>query len=361
MGLKWKNLFSFLPNLATLSHVHKHIESLLLAFTLFLADIVIGIIGYMWLQEYTFVNAIYMTAITIATVGYGEIQPLDDVGKVFTSCYILLNLGIFAYILSIVTSYLFEGKLKSIFRNYMSDKEFDRYKNHIIVCGYGRNGSKACEELMRSGKEFVVIEKSPEARQSTPSSKNVKIMVADATIDENLRIAGIERADVIIITTPSDAANVFITLTARALNPGIRIIARASELQTEAKLYRAGADKVILPDILGGMFMAQLVTKPVVIEFLDLLSGVSGENYRMEEVHFSQLKKEFKDKTLKELSIKQNTGATVIGVKDDVKGLIPSPPSDTFIGKDDTLIVLGHQDNLTIFFNQYTDTKYEWK
>ncbi len=339
----------------------KHLESLVVALCLFLGDIALGIAGYMGLQGYSLIDAFYMTAITIGTVGYTEVQPLTSVGKLFTSCYIILNLGIFAYILSIITNYLFEGKLRSIFRNYMSDKEFDRLKNHIIVCGYGRNGSKACEELMRSGKDFVVIEKNPEARQSTPSSKNVKIMVADATIDENLRLAGIERAEVIIITTPSDAANVFITLTARALNPGIRIIARASELQTEAKLYRAGADKVILPDILGGMFMAQLVTKPVVIEFLDLLSGVSGEDYRMEEVHFSQLKKEYRDKTLKELSIKQNTGATVIGVKDNIKGLIPSPASDTFIGEDDTLIVLGHQDNLHVFFKTYTEVQYEWR
>lgn len=333
---------------------------LILAVLLCIGSLVIGFCGYMFIEDYNAVDAFYMTIITVGTVGYTEVQPLTTAGKLFTSFFILFNLGVFAYVVSVITSYLFEGKLKSILTNYMSDKELGRLKNHVIVCGFGRNGSKACEELAVNGKDFVVIEKNPETRQSVPIGKNFKMMVADATNDDTLKLAGIDRASVIIITTPSDAANVFVTLTARALNPKIRIIVRASERETEEKLYRAGADKVIMPDILGGMFMAQLVTKPVVIEFLDLLSGVSGENYRMEEVHYLQLKEAFKDKMLKDLKVRENTGATIIGMKDNVKGLMPSPPSDTIFGEDDTLVILGHENNLTRFFKDYTIIQYQW-
>jgi voltage-gated potassium channel len=333
---------------------------LILAVLLCILSIVIGFCGFMFIEGYNAIDSFYMTIITVGTVGYTEVHTLSDNGKLFTSFYILLNLGIFAYVVSVITSYLFEGKLKSILTNYMSDKELGKLKNHVVVCGYGRNGSKACEELAANGRDFVVVEKNPESRQSLPVGKNFKMMVADATNDDTLKLAGIERASVIIITTPSDAANVFVTLTARALNPKIKIIVRASERETEGKLYRAGADKVIMPDILGGMFMAQLVTKPVVIEFLDLLSGVSGEDYRMEEVHFTQLKDIYKDKALKDLKVRENTGATIIGMKDNIKGLMPSPPSDTIFGEDDTMIILGHESNLTRFFKEYTHVAYQW-
>jgi len=340
--------------------VSKQLGNLILAVLLCIASLVIGFTGLMFIENYGAVDAFYMTIITVGTVGYTEVHELLTNGKLFTSFYILFYLGIFAYVVSVITSFLFEGKLKSILTNYMSDKELGKLNKHVIVCGYGRNGSKACEELAISGRDFVVIEKNPETRQSVPISKNFKMMVADATKDEILKMVGIERAEVIIITTPSDAANVFVTLTARALNPKIKIIVRASERETEDKLYRAGADKVIMPDILGGMFMAQLVTKPVVIEFLDLLSGVSGLDYRLEEVNYNDIKEAYRDKSLKDLKVRENSGATVIGIKDNVNGLIPSPSRDTIFGKDDTLIVLGHESNLAQFFKEYTKLSYQW-
>jgi voltage-gated potassium channel len=338
--------------------VNKQLGSLILATALCVFSIVVGFFGFMILEGYNAIDAFYMTIITVGTVGYTEVQVLSDKGKLFTSFYILMNLGIFAYVVSVITSFLFEGKLKSILSNYMSDKELSKLKDHVVVCGYGRNGSKACEELNLSGRDFVVIEKNPETRQSVPLDKNFKMMVADATKDDVLKLAGIDRASVVIITTPSDAANVFITLTARALNPKVKIIVRASERETEEKLYRAGADKVIMPDILGGMFMAQLVTKPVVIEFLDLLSGVSGLDYRLEEVHYDKIKDQYRDQSLKDLKVRETTGATVIGIKDNINGLIPSPSRDTIFGKDDTLIVLGHESNLTQFFKVFTKQSY---
>jgi voltage-gated potassium channel len=220
--------------------------------------------------------------------------------------------------------------------------------DHVIVCGYGRNGSQACQELLQEGRAFVVVDKDPEIKDLIPNNKDmVQAIIGDATIDNTLRLAGIERAKEIIITTPSDAANVFITLTARELQPNIRIIARASEMESEPKLYRAGADKVILPDFLGGVFMAQMVTNPVVIEFLDLLTGrtVDREKYKLISVNYLELKTELRDKTLSELKIHDLTGGTVIAVKDNIKGMIPNPPPDTFIGIEDTMIILCQEES----------------
>lgn len=330
------------------------LRKLVIAILLLQVSLLIGVSGFMLVEDYDLNNAFYMAVITISTVGFTEVQALSPTGRFFTSVYILMNLGIFAYAVSVISAYFFEGKLRSIFKDFMVDRELNKLKDHVIVCGFGRNGSQACEELLKSGREFVVIEKDPEIRQSAPSSSGFQFLIADATADSNLKLAGIERAEVIIITTPSDAANVFISLTARALKPDIYIISRASEKQTEEKLYRAGANQVIMPDNLGGMFMAQMVTKPVVIEFLDLLTGRGGSDYHLEAIHFENLKPRYRDKTLKQLNIPEVTGCTVIGVKDNIKGLIPSPSSDTFIGVDDTLIVLGAESQLKKMIAHFT-------
>ena len=337
--------------------MNKQLESLVTAFVLFLLSALLGILGFSFIEDLDFVNSLYMTIITIGTVGFTEVKELSPAGRVFTSVYILINLGLFAYVVSVVSSYFFEGKLKSIFKSYRSGMEISKLKNHVIVCGFGRNGSRACEELLKSKREFVIIDSDPEIKELIPGS--MKWYIGDATLDENLKVVGIEKADVIIITTPSDADNVFITLTARHLNEKIKIIARASNPETEDKLYRAGADKVIMPDILGGMFMAQLVTKPIVIEFLDLLNGVStGTPYHLEEVSYDNLKPEYQDKTLRDLNIPNKTGAIVLGVKDNIKGLIPGPSADTFIGKEDHLIVLGSNSTLRGFIEEYTQLTY---
>jgi voltage-gated potassium channel len=338
-------------------YMNKQLENLVIAFVLFLFSLVVGALGFSIIEDLNFVDSLYMAIITISTVGFTEVKHLSPTGRVFTSIYILLNLGLFAYVVSVVSNYVFEGKLKSIFKSYKSGMEISKLENHVIVCGFGRNGSRACEELLKSKREFVIIEKDPNMKDIIPDS--MKWFIGDATEDENLRTVGIETASVIIITTPSDTANVFITLTARHLNSRIRIIARASTKETENKLHMAGANKVIMPDVLGGMFMAQLVTKPIVIEFLDLLNGVSGTSYHLEEVGYADLKPEYRDKTLMELNIPSKTGVIVLGVKDSVKGLIPGPSAETFIGADDHLIVLGSNTTLRRFIDQYTLFKYD--
>lgn len=346
-----------MANKKNTNQIDRQLRNLFISFGLFLFSLAAGIVGFTWIEELDFINAVYMTIITVGTVGFTEVKELSPMGRIFTSVYILMNLGIFAYVVSVISSYIFEGKLKSIVKSYRSGMEISKLKDHVIVCGFGRNGSRSCEELQKSGSQFVVIEKDPNMVNIIPES--MKLFIGDATEDDNLRTVGIERARAIIITTPDDASNVFITLTARALNEKIRIIARASNVETENKLYRAGANNVILPDLLGGMFMAQLVTKPVVIEFLNLLNGVSGMSYHLEEVGYHKLKPQFRDKTLRELNISATTGVIVVGVKDHMKGLIPGPSADTFIGEGDHLIVLGSNVILKKFFDEYTELRYE--
>lgn len=332
--------------------MNKRLDSFVTALGFFAISIVIGILWFFFMEDMVFVDAMYMTIITISTVGFTEVKELSEAGRVFTSIYILMNLGIFAYVVSVFSTYFFEGKLRSIFKDYVSVKEISKMDQHVIVCGFGRNGKQACAELKKSGKDFIIIELSAEIHEMIP--EDMKSFMGDATKDDNLKQVGIEKASSIIITTPSDASNVFITLTARHLNQRLHIISRASNPETESKLYKAGADKVIMPDVLGGMFMAQLVTKPIVIEFLDLLNGVSETKYYLEEVSYKDLKASYRNKTLAELDIEERVGATVVGVKDDLKGLIPSPGKDTFIGEDDHLIILGSDSKLDRFFQEYT-------
>ena len=305
-----------------------------------LTSILIGTVGFSFLEGFDLLSAFYMSVITLSTVGYTEVHELSTNGRIFAAFYILMNIAILAYSVSVVTSYIVEGKLQSIFKNYMSDLKINKLNDHVIICGYGRNGKEAAEELMRSGRQFVVIEKDPDVQPVNKVNGLFHILYGDATSDNTLKMAGLERASVIIITTSSDASNVFITLTAREMKPDILIIARASEKETESKLHRAGANKVIMPDNLGGMFMAHMVTKPVVIEFLNLMTGRGSKQYHLEQLRYEDLKPAFQNKTLKELAIHDITGGTIIGVKDNIKGLIPSPGPDTLIGPDDTIVVL---------------------
>ena len=338
----------------------RKLQRLVIAIFLFGASIVVGTVGFMVIEDFNLVEAFYMTIITMSTVGFTEVHELSENGRIFTAFFILLNLGNLTYVLSVTTSYIFDGGLKVILRTYMEERALRKLKGHVIVCGFGRNGSRASEELSASSCDFVIIEQNQAFQQQISDDKKWHLVIGDATQDEILKDAGIERASVIIITTPSDAANVFITLTARALNPAIKIISRASEKVTEGKLFRAGADKVIMPDIMGGMLMAQLVTKPVVIEFLDLLTGVStnGEGYHLEEIGYHNLKPEFRDKSLKELNVREITGNTIIGMKDDKKGLIPGPSPETIVGPNDYMIVLGSHQSLGQFMRHFTTLTY---
>ncbi|WP_246203043.1 potassium channel family protein [Fulvivirga lutimaris] len=309
----------------------------------------LGAVGYIIIEGFAPLDAIYMAVITFATVGYNEVNTLSSDGKIFTIIFIMVNLGIFAYTVSVLSSFFFEGELRRVFKNIITSRDVKKLKNHVIVCGFGRNGIKVCEELRNDNIEFIVIESNTEIINAFPEEKNYFFINGNATLDEVLLEAGIKEASTIICSLPLDADNVFITLTARELNRKIKIISKANEPTSEKKLYRAGATYVVMPDRLGGIHMANLITKPYVIEFLELLNGVGDSKLVLEEVSHDKLKAEYQNKSLRELDVRNKTGATIIAFKDEVEGFIFNPHSEKAVQEGDVLIVLGNTKNIAQF------------
>ena len=269
--------------------------------------------------------------------------------------YIIFNLGIFAYAISILTAFIVEGEFRETFRKYITSRRVQRLDHHIVVCGFGRNGLRTCEELLKSNRSFVVVEQNAQLIKNFPDSSDFQYIIGDATADDTLLAAGIERADALITTLPKDTDNVFITLTARELSPKINIISRASEESSEKKLLRAGANQVVMPDAIGGVHMARLITKPDVIEFLNILSGVGHDEYiKLEDVTFAELKPQYQRLTLRELNIRQHTGATVIGFRHLTTDFTFNPPGDLKFTEGDTMIIIGTDHNIDRFKNYYT-------
>ena len=334
--------------------MNKKIEKLTRALILLTVSLLTGVAGFSFFENHTVLDAFYLTVLTISTVGFETLKPMSDGGKLFTSFYIILNIGIFAYVVSIFATYIFEGELKVIFKNFMKGREVSQMKGHTIVCGYDRNGIKVCEELQKENRSFVVIDKNKEAIERHTEEVNFQYLIGDATTDEILKSAGIERATSIITTLPYDANNVFIALTARELNPDIKIIARASDQSSEKKLKLAGATHVIMPDALGGLHMARLITKPCSIEFLELLNGIGDSRMVLDEFAINQLNGEYQNKTIKQLDIRKKTGVSVLGLKQENKEFIFNPNADTVISNDDVLIILGTQNDINSFKTVYS-------
>ena len=324
------------------------LRKFIIAAALLVSSITIGILGFGIIEGFSLLDSAYMTVITLSTVGFNEVHPLSSNGKLFATVYILFNIGVFAYIISTISTYLFEGELQKIFKSIKFDREVKKLKNHVIVCGYGRHGSRACMELRKSDTPFLIIDKTVDFHE-LPQHDKPPAITGDATIDDTLLDAGIDNASALITTLPHDADNVFITLTAKELNPAIKVIARASDRNAEKKLIRAGADRVVLPDILGGVHMAHLITKPYVVEFLEILNGLGEGQLKLEDFLYEQLKDEYQDKTLAELAIRENTGATVVGIKSPGKGFIFGPGHDTVVSHEDVLILLGSEQSLKRF------------
>ncbi|MGB3851363.1 MAG: potassium channel protein [Tunicatimonas sp.] len=317
-------------------------------------SMVIGEVGFMMVEEYSPVEAFYMTVITLSTVGFSEVKPLSDAGRLFTSFYIIFNLGIFAYAISLLTAFIVEGEFRETFRKYITSRRVQRLSDHIIVCGFGRNGVRTCEELLQSDRAFVVVEQNPQLIKSFPDSTNFQYIIGDATADDTLLEAGIDRAEAIITTLPKDTDNVFIALTARELNPNVTIISRASEESSEKKLLRAGANQVVMPDAIGGIHMARLITKPDVIKFLNILTGASNEHLKLEDFTFDEIKAEYQHRTLRQLNIRQHTGATVIGFRHHATDFTFNPPGDLEFGEGDAMIIIGTDQSIQSFKAYYT-------
>ena len=307
--------------------------------------IAIGILGYMGLSGYNFVDALYMTVITVTTVGFGELQPFSPEEKIFTIFLILTSIIIFGYAVSAFSEYLVSGKLFEHFKHRRVEKKIGHLKGHTIVCGYGRNGKQAILKLSNYNRKFVVVERSKEKIEDLDVAGILNIE-GDATLDETLQRAGIENAAFLITALPSDADNLFVVLTASQLNKNCVIISRASNESSYKKLKFAGANNVIMPDKLGGDHMASLVTTPDVIEFVDRLTIEGETTANLEEVAVNDLPEKYLNKTILDLDIRRKTGCTVIGFKNPDKNYIINPEADIKLVADSQLIILGRPEQI---------------
>lgn len=273
----------------------------------------IGTIGFIIIEHYSLVDAIYMTVITVSTVGFTEVQPLTGVGKLFTSLLIVFNIGTFAYAVSTISSFIIEGEFAKLMNNYKVTDKIEALKEHVILCGYGRYGEETIPELEKHGIPFVIIENDKKKLQELQEDTDHLFIDADATEDDTLIRAGIHQARAIIITIADIAENAYTCLSARQLCPSVRIISRALDKRTQQKLIKAGANFVILPEKLGGIQMVNLVQNPGIIEFMSFLSDKGIE---FEEISCQYLKKEYIHQTLAQLDLGKKTGAHIIGIRE---------------------------------------------
>lgn len=308
--------------------------------------IIIGTIGYLLIEDYRFLDAFYMTIITVTTVGYGEISPLSDAGRIFTSFLIITSFGTFAYAVSTITRFVVDGEFNQLFKQQKLSAAIEQLSDHVIICGYGRNGRQAAQVLKKHDKRFVVIEKNPELTETINHRYKDLVLSGDSTQDETLLKAGILRAKALITTLPVDADNMFIVLTARNLNSKLTIISRASDDGSDTKIKIAGADNVIMPDKVGGAHMASLVMKPDVMEFIDHVTAQGGDNNNLEEITFSNLPDHLRNKTLSDLEIRNKSGANIIGFKTVDGKYVINPSADTQIIPEAKIFVLGTPDQI---------------
>lgn len=301
-----------------------------------------GIMGYIIIEGYSFLEALYMTTISITTAGFNEIRPLSDEGRLFTVFLLLTSWATFAWVITRITQFVVTGEINEYFKTRKNMKAVTELNHHVILCGFGRNGQQAARTLKNHNMDFVVIEKEKESlEKALPFFPELVYLIGDGTDDDLLKKAGIEKAIALITALPVDAHNVFIVLSARGLNQKLQIISRASEESSFPKLRKAGADNVIMPDKIGGSHMATLVSKPDIIEFMDFLSSEDGESLNMESVPYELLPPAIKDKPLKVVMEWNKTGVNCLGIKNREGKFIINPPDETLVTEGCKVIVFG--------------------
>ena len=300
----------------------------------------------MLLAEYGFIDALYMTVITVSTVGFMEVQPLDLDAKIFTIFLIITSVTIFGYIISAVTDYISNNKLMEDIKHKKLQKSISKLKGHTIVCGYGRNGKQAISRLRSHRQNCVLIENDPELIDEIEMEGDLLYIKGDATDDEALLAAGVENAANLITTLPSDADNLYVVLSTRQLNKECCIVSRASIDSSYKKLKVAGADNVIMPDKIGGAHMASLVITPDIIEFIDRLSIEGESTSNIEELVIEDLPEEYTNKSIFDLELRKRTGCTVIGFKTPSKEYIINPDASTILVPKSKLIVIGRPEEI---------------
>jgi voltage-gated potassium channel len=322
------------------------------AILLLLLVFMTGVVGFHFFSDYSWIDAFYMTVITVTTVGYGEVMPLSPQEKVFVSLLIISSIFIVGYAISVITEYILSKNI-GILRQKRVQKKLESMHDHIIVCGYGRNGKQAAQKLLAYNRPFVIIEKDEEVIDRFADEHNLFIL-GNAIEDEILIKSGIERASTLICATPNDADNLFIVLSARQMNKNLKIISRASEETSYKKLKLGGADNVIMPDKIGGDHMASLVVVPDLVEFLDNLT-LSGQqdSINVEQIPFEKICSNGKEQAIKDLDVRKKTGCSIIGYRTPKGEYIVNPEPSLVLQKNSKLILIGRPEQIESLKREY--------
>ena len=312
--------------------------------------VMLGSLGYYILfnGSYRFMDCVFMTVISLTTVGYGEIIQVrgNVTAEIFTMILITFGMGVILYGISTLTALIIEGELSGILRKNKMDKEIKKLKNHHLVCGGGETGRHVLTELIKNKEQVVLVEQDEENIERCKDIGDLLYVKGDATDDQNLLTAGIEKASGILICLPTDKDNLYVTMTARMLNKSIRIITRMIDQKLEAKLRKAGANYVVSPNYIGGLRMASEMIRPTVVNFLDSMLRSSQGNLRIHQIVVSN-DSEVEGQKISESGIMDKFGLLVLGAKQNSNEIEFNPPPDQILEKGMTLIVMGEVDDIT--------------
>jgi len=321
-----------------------NIKNLILSFLLTLFIIFIGTTGYIIIEDWNILDALYMTVITLTTVGYGEVHDVSKMGRIFTIFLVFFGFGFIIYVAGAVVQFMVEGRIRAILGRKILDRKINRLKNHYIVCGYGRIGRVLCKRLIIEPIDLVVVE-SNEDLVPVMEEDNVLYVFGDAADETNLLKAGIKRAKGLVAVLATDADNVFLVLTARQISPDLNIIARAGREESKSKLLAAGANTVESPYDKGAISMAQRIIRPTVTSFLDFAFAHKRKDIQMEEMPVSA-SSNLVNIMLKDSGIRQNYNLILIAIKKSDGSMLFNPSFETTIQPDDTVIAVGENENL---------------
>lgn len=308
--------------------------------------IVTGILGYSTIEGWPLLDSLYMTVITLSSVGFMEVHPLSGSGRIFTMMLILCGSGVLIYGISVITAFVVEGELTDVIRRKNMDKKIAGLKAHYIICGADQTGRYIMDELGKTKKDFIVIEKDPDKIKALMKN-DVLCVEGDATHDAVLQRAGIQRAKGFITALRSDAENIFVVITAKRLNPSLRVISRAIEEESEQKIRLAGADSVVMPSYIGGLRMASEMIRPSVVSFLDIMLRSKDATIRVEEIDVPK-GSSLTGLDLGDAGILEMEGVSVVALRDKAKNTyVFNPPRNTVLTENHQLIVMGDIDMIS--------------